>query len=430
MILERDLFKELCSKEVLRNAFKAVKRNGGAAGADAQTIEEFESNLEVNLDLLMEELVNWTYEPKPVRRVEIPKPDGGVRLLGIPCVRDRVIQAAIKSLLESILDPHFSENSYGFRPGKNQQQAVLAAKKIVESGKEYVVDIDLSKFFDTINHDRLISRLSDKVSDKRILRLIGKILRSGIMKDGLVMPTKEGTTQGSPLSPLLSNVVLDELDKELESRGLEFCRFADDANIFVKTEKAAERVMQSVSKFIETKLKLTVNKDKSKIAPSKSVKFLGFTIIVGTIAISLLSMNRAMAKVSELTPRGTHLTTEMTIRKINRWYMGWSAYYGLTQYPSQLQKIEAHVRRRLRARFVRQQKSRRNLMNKLISRNVPRSQAGKTAYSSKGIWAMSHAKGVEKAYPNRWFTKEMGLKIRSNEARNNWFDLRRYIKLS
>jgi group II intron reverse transcriptase/maturase len=219
------LFEELCSERRLLQGWKEVKRNRGTSGIDGQTIDTFGLYLSKEIKQLQEELVNWTYIPQPVRRVEIPKPDGaGVRLLGVPCIRDRVVQTAIKQLLEPILDPLFSKNSYGFRPGKNQTQAVESAQKIVESGKGYVVDIDLSKFFDRVNQDRLIGALGKIIEDKRILKLVGMTLRSGVMKDGVVTPTTEGTTQGSPLSPLLSNLVLDELDKEIESRGLEFCR--------------------------------------------------------------------------------------------------------------------------------------------------------------------------------------------------------------
>lgn len=221
-------FEKLCSMNYLRNGFKAVRKNGGAPGIDGVTIKEFDNRLEEELTQLKNELENWTYKPQPVRRVEIAKPGGGIRLLGVPCVRDRVVQAALKLILEPILDPTFSDNSYGFRPNRNQRQAVEMAQQIVCSGKEYVVDIDLSKFFDRVHHDRLISRLSGYISDKRILRIIGMTLRSGVMQDGMVTATTEGTVQGGPLSPLLSNLVLDELDKELERRGLEFCRFADD----------------------------------------------------------------------------------------------------------------------------------------------------------------------------------------------------------
>ena len=278
-----------------------------------------------------------------MRRVEIPKPDGkGVRLLGIPTVRDRVVQATLKLLLEPIFDPHFSLHSYGFRRGRNPHQAVSAAQQIVNSGKPYVVDIDLEKFFDCIHHDRLIARMGQRISDKRILRLVGILLRSGVMVNGVVNPNKEGAMQGSPLSPLLSNIVLDELDQELEKRGLEFCRFADDCNIFVKSQKAAERVMATVSRFIEKKLKLKVNQDKSKVARSEQVKFLGFTVVEGTVAIAHKALQTAMNKVKALTPRGTHKTLDRTIEEINQWYVGWSNYYSLTNYPSQLKKIEAH----------------------------------------------------------------------------------------
>lgn len=428
---ERSLFEKLCDPKYLKEGFKAVKRNGGSAGIDGVTIEEYGSRLDEELMKLKKELDAWTYKPRPVRRVEIPKPGkgAGIRLLGVPCVRDRVVQATLKWLLEPILDPTFSKNSYGFRPGRSQRQAVDAAQGIVRSGKEYVVDIDLSKFFDRVHHDRLIHRLSGYISDKRILRIIGMTLRSGVMKDGLVSPTTEGTVQGSPLSPLLSNVVLDELDKELEQRELEFCRFADDCNIFVKSQKAADRVMLSISKFIENKLKLAVNWDKSKVALSKDVKFLGMTIIAGMIVISAQSMNRAMAKVKDLTPRGTHLRLEKTIEDINSWYMGWSGYYSMTQYPSQLSGIEAHIRRRLRSRLVDQQKKRRYLFEKLLKRKVPRRLAA-TAFSNKKRWVLSHTRAVEMAYPNKWFIHDMGLKVRSTERRPHWFDIHQWVKVT
>jgi len=348
---------------------------------------------------------------------------------GIPVVRDRVVHATLKILLEPIIDPLFSAHSYGFRPNRSQRQAVESAQRIVKTGKEWVVDIDLSKFFDRIHHDRLISRLGLFIDDKRILRLIGMILRSGIMKDGLVTPSQEGSVQGSPLSPLLSNVVLDELDKELEKRGLEFCRFADDCNIFVKSPKAAVRVMAGVSKFIEKKLKLVVNQEKSQVAPSNKVKFLGMTIVNGTIAISRVSINRAMAKVKELTPRGTHQKLEQTMEDLNRWYRGWSSYYSMTQYPAQLNKIEAHIRRRLRSRIVDQQKNRRNLFRKLKKRGVSRKQAAMAAYSHNKRWALSHSRGVEMAYPNRWFVLEMKQFIRSTANLLHWFDLSMWIRL-
>ena len=329
---ERDLWidetrldEHRCEIEGLRAGFQQVKKNRGAAGIDGVSIEHFEARLDIALSQLQEELASWTYRPRPVRRVEIPKPGGrGVRLLGVPTVRDRVVQATLKELLEPLFEPHFSAHSYGFRPGRSQHQAVEAARQIVASGKPYIVDIDLSKFFDRIHHDRLIARMGQRVADQRILRLTGIMLRSGVMDHGLVTPTTEGAVQGSPLSPLLSNIVLDELDQELQRRGLEFCRFADDCNRCVKSQKAAERVMGSISRFIEKRLKLKVNRDKSQVARAEKVKFLGFTIVNATIAIAHQALQAAMAKVKELTPRGTHRTLQATIAEINRWYVGWA----------------------------------------------------------------------------------------------------------
>ena len=426
------LFEALCSQTRMLVGFKAVKKNRGSPGIDGVTIEEFGSRLNEELGQLLKELVTWTYEPKPVRRVDIPKPDGkGSRKLGIPCVRDRVVQAALKGLLEPILEPEFSERSYGFRPNRGQWNAVRAAKRMVqEEGKGYVVDIDLEKFFDHVHHNRLIHRLSQYVPDKRILRLIGMILRAGIMENGLVAPSREGTPQGSPLSPLLSNLVLDEMDKELERRGLDFCRFADDCNIFTRSQKAAERVMGSITQFIEGKMKLKVNREKSRIDVAEKIRFLGLTIVKGTIAISQKSINRAMDKVKELTPRGTHQGIERAIERINQWYRGWSQYYAMTQYPSQLIKIEAHIRRRLRSRLVSQQKNRRGLFRLLVQRGLSSGEAFRTAYSNRKRWALSHARAVEAAYPNRWFVKTMGLYIRSDEARSYWVGPKVWIRLT
>jgi len=434
LTIERsDLFEKLCSLEYLLEGFKAVKRNRGSPGVDGVTIDEFGCCLEVELMQLRGELCSWTYKPYPVRRVEIPKPgkDAGVRLLGIPCVRNRVVQAALKMILEPILDLLFSERSYGFRPGRSQRMAVESAQQIVNSGKEYVVDLDLSKFFDRVHHDRLISRLSSIIPDTRILRVVGMTLRSGVMvSDDVVIPSLEGTVQGSPLSPLLSNVVLDELDKELEHRGLDFCRFADDCNIFVRSRIAAERVMKTISCFIENRLKLVVNPVKSKVGRSKDVSFLGMTIIQGTVAISAKSLKTAFGKVKELTMRGTSQSLEETINSINRWYMGWSSYFSMTQYPIQLEMVEAHLRRRLRSRLVDQQKRRRYLFNKLVKQGVSRHLAFRTVFSNRGRWSLSHTPAVERAYPNRWFIREMGLKVRSDEHQGHWFDISKWVKVT
>jgi RNA-directed DNA polymerase len=426
-----NLFERICSLEELERGFRDVKRNGGAPGIDGVTIEEFESRLPEELRRLKKDIESWTYEPSPVRRVEIPKSGGsGMRKLGIPCVRDRVLHSALKAVLEPLLDPVFSKNSYGFRPGKNQRQAVEAAQRIVQSGKEYVVDLDLASFFDRIHHDRLVYRLGLFVPDNRILRLVGMILRSGIMEDGIVKPTPEGSVQGSPLSPLLSNVVLDELDKELERRGLEFCRFADDSNIFVKSQKAAERVMLSVTKYIENKLKLVVNREKSKVALSKGVKFLGMTIIAGAIAISPKSMQKARDKVKELTPRGTSLNIEQSIEIINKWYVGWASYHSMTQYPYQLATIEAHVRRRLRSRIVDQQKKKRHLVEKVVERGISRKTAAREIYRNAGRWVISNCWSVRNAFNNSWFIKTLGQKIVSDQKLAHWFKEDKKIKFT
>ena len=425
-----NLFERICSVEELERGFRLVKRNGGAPGVDGVTVEEFASRAQEELRQLKKDVESWTYEPKPVRRVEIPKSSGnGIRKLGIPTVRDRTLHAAIKAVLEPILDPVFSEHSYGFRPGKNQRQAVEAAQQVVQSGKEYIVDIDLDSFFDRIHHDKLISRLGLIVRDKRVLRLIGIILRSGIMEDGLVKPTSEGSVQGSPLSPLLSNVVLDELDKELERRGLAFCRFADDQQIFVKSQKAAERVMHTVTKFIENKLKLKVNCEKSKVALSKKVKFLGLTIVAGTIAISPQSMQKARDRVKELIPRGTFLSMEQSIERINKWYVGWANYYSMTQYPYQLLTIEAHVRRRLRSRIVDQQKKKRHLFEKLVSMGISRGRAAGSVYSNNRRWVLSNSWAVRNAFNNNWFFKR-GQRIFSDRKLAHWFKSDKRIKFT
>ena len=431
LIEEPRLFENLCSTLYLGIGFILVKRNRGKPGIDGVRIADFEANLDEELSQLQQELSNWTYQPSPVRRVEIPKPGGkGMRLLGIPTVRDRVVQATLKLLLEPIFDPYFSPNSYGFRPGRSQHQAVEAAQRMVNSGKPYVVDIDLSKFFDRIHHDRLIARMGEKVTDKRILRLVGLMLRSGIMINGVVIPSQEGAMQGGPLSPLLSNIVLDELDQELEKRGLEFCRFADDCNIFVKSQKAAERVMEKVSQFIEKKLKLKVNQEKSQVALSDKVKFLGFTVVNGTIAIAHKALQTAMDKVKALTPRGTHKALESALDKINQWYVGWSNYYSLTNYPSQLHKIEAHIRRRLRSRLVSQQKRKQHLYRNLVRRGVPRKQAAKTVFSNNQRWVLSNARAVTRAYPNSWFINLKGQAIRSDRKLAHWFDVSQWIRLA
>jgi RNA-directed DNA polymerase len=422
----RDLFDRLCSEANLLDAFIAVKRNKGAAGVDGVTIQAFEAQLQDELAKLANDLRSWQYKPKPVKRVEIPKEDGSMRKLGIPCVRDRVMQACLKTILEEIFEPNFSNSSYGFRPGRRQKDAVQEAQRLVQEGREWVVDIDLAQFFDTMSQDRLIHRLSLQVTDKRILRLVGMILRSGVAIDGEFQSTTEGSTQGSPISPLLSNVVLDELDKELEARGLRFVRWADDANIFVKSEEAAKRVLTSVTKFIERKLKLKVNQAKSKAAKSSGVKFLGFTIKNGEVVIAKKSMRKAMAKVSELVRTSSPVPVQKTMERVNLWYQGWAHYFALTQYPMQLQIIEAHVRRRFRARIVRQLKKRKYLCRRLESRGVKRKTAQAQAYSAKGPWKLSSG-AMNYAYTVDWFIETIGQEVFSNRSLSHWHPVKKRI---
>jgi group II intron reverse transcriptase/maturase len=410
---ERRLFEQIIARDELIRAFAAVKANKGAAGIDDVSVEMFEINLQEELTRLIEEVSNWTYRPQAVRRVMIPKPGSTKeRPLGIPCVRDRVLQYAIKTVIEPLFEKDFSESSYGFRPGRRQQQALNQAKSLVQAGKEWVVDIDLENFFGTINHDKLIFLLSKKVEDNRVTRLIGMTLRSGVMIDGSIEPTQEGSVQGSPLSPLLSNVMLDELDKELEKRELSFCRWADDCNIFVSSERAAQRVMASISKFIEGRLKLKVNREKSKVSLSSGVKFLGMTIAGVLLVIANKSMAKAMDTVKELTPRRNHLSTEVQIEKINQWYKGWVGYFKMTENPKQLGIIEAHIRRRLRAMIIAAQKRKRYLAHKLIKQGVRRQLAFKTAYSPGNTWAKSISNAAHKAWSNRWFAQQGCVSLR------------------
>lgn len=425
-----NLFEEIVSERQLRRAFKLVKANRGKAGIDGVEIATFESRLNEEISSLSKELKDWGYKPKPVKRVEIPKPGKTEkRKLGIPCVRDRVVQASIKISIEPLFDDEFSENSYGFRPGRNQKQAITRAKQYVQEGKEWIVDIDLEKFFDRINQDRLMYLLAKKVQDKRVVRLVGMTLRSGVLHGDKYEPSLEGSTQGSPLSPLLSNIVLDELDKELEKRGLAFCRYADDANIFVGTQKAAERVLRSITHFIESRLKLKVNQTKSKAAIASAVKFLGITIVCGMIMISAVSMKRAHAKARELIPRRTHIPIEQQIEKVNRWYRGWSSYYNVTEIPTQLRTIESRIRRRFRAQLVNNhRRAKRFLVRTLVNMGIPKSNACSSVYRNRKTWALSHVPAVDHAWNNDWFQRQ-GFYTASNQQLSHWQPLEVWIKL-
>ena len=428
-----DLFEQVCTMSQLRCAFRAVRRNSGASGVDGVSISDYEKDLDANLRVLSHSLRDWSYRPQPVKRVKIPKPGSTKkRILGIPCVCDRVVQTSLKQCLEPIFDPLFSESSFGFRPGRSQSDALQQAKRLVNSGLEWVVDIDLATFFDTINHDRLIHLVRQRVPDKRILRLIGMTLRSGAIEDGCLVVTEDGSVQGSPLSPLLSNIVLHEFDEELERRGLSFCRFADDCNVFVGSEKSAKRVLASLTRFLEGRLRLTVNRTKSQATHSERVKFLGMTLIVGMLAISSVSLRRGLDKVRELVPRRTHIPLEEQIATVNRWYRGWSSYYGMTEFPSQLATVEARIRLRFRLQFISNQKRRRHLFRCLCRRGIRKGTAYRALYvkhKNDKWWKIAHSFVAGNAWPNRWFT-EQGLHTISNEYRRHWRPLNSIVKLT
>jgi RNA-directed DNA polymerase len=419
------LFEEVYAMPRLMMAFKKVRSNGGSAGPDGMSIEDFEERLTEELEGIREELQSHRYEPQPVRRVSIPKPNGGERHLGIPNVRDRVVQYSALLAITPYFEPQFSESSYGFRVGRSQRGAIEAAQQHVANGKEWVVDLDLEKFFDTVNHDRVIQLLRTRVSDPRLLKVIALTLRCGVSIDGQVEKSALGLPQGSPLSPLLSNIVLDPLDKELEQRGLSFVRYADDANIFVKSQKAGQRVMTSVINFIEAKLKLRVNREKTQLALSHTVKFLGMTLLAGGMAmISIAAMKKAKERVKELIPRSARGSLETQVERANRWYQGWSGYFAMTSYPSQLKQIESNIRMRYRLQFVKNHKRKKHLVRKLKSQGIRSGTAYKAVYlKNHGRWRMAHDFVVGRAWNEDWF-RQRGLKTRSKEARPHWQPLK------
>jgi RNA-directed DNA polymerase len=390
----------------IQEAMKAVIRNKGAPGIDGITTEEIKGIMQKQWPKIKQEILEGKYRPYPVKRVEIPKPDGrGVRKLGIPTVMDRIIQQALYQELVYTFEATFSENSYGFRLGRKAQQAVLRAQEYIREGCEWVVDIDLEKFFDKVNHDILMSRVARKVKDKKILLLIRRFLQAGVMENGLVHATEEGTPQGGPLSPLLSNIMLDDFDKELEKRGLRFARYADDCNIYVKSEKAGQRVMQSVIKFLTTKLKLKVNEQKSAVAQPWDRKFLGFTFTSGKepgrIAVHESRVKRLKDKIRGLTKkmRGSKATDSIRklIMPITR---GWGNYFSIAEARSIFASLDGWIRRKIRGILWRQWKKPRTRYKKLVEHGLKEHSARRWAYSSKGPWRMAKTYGMHKAISN------------------------------
>src|ERR1039458_9024802 len=345
------VMEEVCERENRRAALKRVRANQGSPGIDGMTVDELPGYLEQHWPVIREQLLRGTYEPKPVKRVEIPKPDGGVRKLGIPTVLDRFVQQAVQQGLQKQWDPTFSEYSYGFRPGRSAQQAVAQAQRYIAEGYGWCVDFDLEKFFDRVNHDKLMGAIAKRVEDKRLLKLIRAFLNAGVMEDGLVSPSVEGTPQGGPLSPLLSNLVLDELDRELERRGHRFVRYADDSNIYVRSERAGQRVMESVTRFLHEKLKLKVNREKSAVAKPQERKFLGFSFSrhrEPKRRIAPKATVRFKQRVRELTGRRRGKSLEEMVRELASYLRGWRSYFGFCQTPWALVQIGRWVRRRLR----------------------------------------------------------------------------------
>jgi RNA-directed DNA polymerase len=407
------LMEIICEWENIRRALQRVRSNKGAPGVDGMTVDQLPSYLRKRWPQIKEDLLNGTYKPMLVRRKEIPKPQGGVRFLGIPTAMDRLIQQAVAQVLQQIWDPVFSDSSFGFRPGKCQHDAIYQAKRYVEEGCRHVVDMDLSKFFDRVNHDRLMSRLATRVHDKRLLKLIRNFLTAGVMIGGLVESTEEGTPQGGPLSPLLSNIVLDELDKELERRGLRFVRYADDFIIFIRSKRAAVRVMESISRFITRKLKLKVNQEKSKITHPWWMCFLGFSFTSKRgdtrIRIHSKSIKRLKERVRELTDRNCGRSIHQIIFQLNQYLRGWWNYYRITQGISMFRSINGWIMRRLRAIYWKQWKNPRTRVRELRKRGIFHRQAVTTGNARKGPWRMSRVKWIIIALKNAYFQRNLGL---------------------
>jgi len=399
----------MCKVATLANlklAFKAVKRNKGAPGIDNTTIKEIESNLSEYLDTLHNTLLDGSYRPKVNRGVQIPKADGKYRQLGIPTVLDRVVQQAIAQVLTPIYDPTFSDSSYGFRPKRSAHMAVNAAAEFVKQGRTWVVDLDIEQFFDRVNHDRLMSNLAKTIKDKGLLKLIRRFLNVGLMQDGLIISREQGTPQGGPLSPLLSNIYLADLDNELHKRGLSFCRYADDCNIYVKSEAAAKRVMKSVSLFLEVRLKLKINRAKSASAPTHRRQFLGFRIDKdGKVAISKAAVVKFKDKVRKLTKRNRGISLNRLVFELNQFLRGWFHYVKLGEYPTILKGLDSWIRRRLRCYRLKQRKRKYAIKTLLSSMEQSQQDSWAIASSRQGWWSKSLNQVVHQAMNKEWFNK-------------------------
>lgn len=406
--LTKHLMERVCQPANLNRAYKRVKANKGSAGIDGMTVDALFGWIAKHKESLIESLLTGDYQPQPVRGIEIPKPGNkGVRLLGVPSVVDRLVQQSILQVLEPILDPTFSESSYGFRPGRSAHQALKKAQEYVRDGHGIVVDIDLEKFFDRVNHDILMGRLAKRIKDKRLLKIIRRFLETGMMMHGIYMDRIEGVSQGGPLSPLMSNLMLDDLDKELERRGHKFCRYADDANIYVKSIRAGERVLQSVKQFLEKHLKLRVNDTKSGCAPVYDRQSLGYRLLSdGRLVIAPHSVKRIEDKVRKITKRNRGVSLEQVIYELNLTLRGWINYFRFTAWNSQVAELDQWIRRKLRCYRIKQRKQGRSLYTFLSKLGVPAQSARVLASSGKGWWRLSMSPPVSHAMNNAWFEKQ------------------------
>ena len=401
-----NLLERILDRNNLNQAYLKVKRNGGSAGVDGMTVEEMLPYLREHREELLESLRSERYKPKAVRRVEIPKPDGGKRMLGVPTVIDRMIQQAIVQVLQPMYEPLFSENSYGFRPKRSAQQAMKQALEYYNEGYTQVVDLDLAKYFDTVNHEILIGMLREQVKDERVIRLIRKYLKSGVMINGLISPTTEGTPQGGNLSPLLSNIYLTAFDRMLESRGHKFVRYADDCNIYVKSRRAAERVMANCTKFLEGKLKLKVNRKKSQVGSPLRLKFLGFSMYKTGKKAGIRphgkSIKRFKDKIRELTSRKQARSVELILKRLKRYTVGWLGYYSIADMESRIKSLNEGIRRRIRQIYWKQWKKIKTKHDNLVKLGIDNENAWKWANSRKAYWRIADSHILHRSLTNKY----------------------------
>lgn len=400
------LMEEVCERENCLQALKRVKSNKGSPGVDGMRVEQLPGYLKEHWPAIREQLLAGTYKPQPVKRVAIPKPDGGMRQLGIPTVLDRMVQQAVMQVLQGRWDAEFSEHSHGFRPGRSAHQAVAKAQKYIAEGRRWVVDLDREKFFDRVNHDKLMAAVARRVADKRMLKLIRAFLTAGVMENGLVGPVDEGTPQGGPLSPLLSNLVLDELDRELERRKHCFVRYADDCNVYVGSRRAGERVKQSITGFITRRLKLKVNEQKSAVARPAERKFLGFSVSNAQEPkrrIAAKAIVRFKQKVRELTGRTRGISIERMTKELASYLRGWKSYFGFSQTPSVFRNLDPWIRRRLRSMIWKQWKRGKVRFARLCALGVNKDLAARTAGSPHGPWHIANSPALSYAFPNAYF---------------------------